>query len=61
MRANAKCKKSKIMDRYYERQTEMLCFLNDSCIEPTTDLESAMEIIGIKFIDAENGWYIPDE
>lgn len=49
------------MDRLYERQTEILCYLNDHMVEPTPELEEVAKIIGIEITDIEKGWYIPDE
>lgn len=51
----------KIMDTYYEKQTEVLSCLNDFLVEPTPELEMLMEIMKIKYIDIENGWYIPED
>ena len=48
------------MDRYTERQTELLSFLNDNDITPAWDINRIAEIFDIEYIE-ETGWWVIDE
>lgn len=48
------------MDRYYERQTELLCYLNDNMVEPTEHYIGIAELFDIEFADTDeqHGWIL---
>jgi len=52
----------KIMDRYYERQTEILCYLNDNMVEPTEHTKGIAEVFDIEFVDTDetHGWVLTE-
>lgn len=49
-----------MMNKYYERQTELLCYLNDNMVQPTEHTKSIAEIFDITFIDSDDmqGWVL---
>lgn len=52
--------KTEMMNKYYERQTELLCYLNDNMVQPTEHTKSIAEIFDITFIDSDDmqGWVL---
>ena len=48
------------MDKYTERQTELLMFLNDNEIPNNRDIERIAEIFDIEYV-VETGWWLSDE
>ncbi len=53
-------KSDKIMDKYTERQTELLTFLNDNDVTPIADIDRIAEIFNIEYVP-ETGWWLIDE
>ena len=55
-------KTDKIMDRYYERQTELQSYLNDNMVEDTEHIKAIAEMFDIYFIDngETHGWQISE-
>jgi hypothetical protein len=37
-------------------QERVMTYLNDNCVEPTEHMESVCHLIGIVFIDEQDGW-----
>ena len=50
------------MDRYYEIQTELLCYLNDNMVEPTKHVKGIVKLFDIEFVDTEetHGWVLSE-
>ena len=48
------------MDKYTERQTELLTFLNDNEIPSNRDIERIANIFDIEYV-VETGWWVIDE
>ena len=51
------------MDKYYERQTDLMCYLNDNMVEETELIADISDIFEIQFIDdgVKHGWYITEQ
>ena len=46
------------MNSLEERQTEAICYLNDNQVEPDAQLEIFANLMGIVFVNDEEGWDI---
>lgn len=51
------------MSKFEERQTELLCYLNDNMVDPSEQNRCIAEIFDISFIwtDSEDGWHIDED
>lgn len=51
------------MDKYTERQTELLLYLNGEPVEPNEETKAIAEIFGIEFYDfgGKHGWYLVED
>lgn len=51
------------MKKYYELQTDIMCYLNDNMVEDTEIINGIAEMFDLQFIDDEDrhGWYIIDD
>ena len=50
------------MDRYHERQTELLCYFNDNMVEATEHIKGITELFDIEFVDTDetHGWVLKE-
>ncbi len=48
------------MDKFEEKQTDLMSYLNDIEVEPTPTILSIAEIFDVEFIK-ETGWWLKEE